>query len=427
MTSKAQELTINGGKSGEYYVIIVKDNVDMFVMYSPYNGYFSFSRCYEYATRYYKSDAETIIKCLEKMKAAESLDYEKVFIREIRGFKKKGKIRKPVLLFPNGIDGIETYKYGQSQTRLHEVSKMDKSLAKVNNNIKLIKPKAGAVITDNGAIQKTVNNGVPAESPKQIFEFIVKPYTSIKNMPLNYVYNTVIKYFNSLVAEIRDKDGKVVDYRWIGIPEKRGLALALGCGWSSLDKIVDSYNKDNDDDDSEVEVYNPDSYNQLDMKEAINTIINQELDTPNNITIDSIVDKEDTQLDSVPPISPPAHNSQPSFNTTNTSKYSCNNISPYNAPYNGQRLKTLVLKRALSYIEYYKVKCLYGSSPVGAMFDLKCNYKWVEKQSLTIEAGESILGRQRSAEEMARMAAAVEIGGGRKVGGADFDLSGLDD
>lgn len=422
MASKAQKLTISGKKTGEYYVIIVKDNTNMFVMYSQYNGYFSFSRCYEYATRYYKSDAEIIIKCLEKMKAAESLDYEKVFIREIRGFKKKGKIRKPVLLFPNGIDGIETYKYGQSQTRLHEVSQMDKSLAKVNNNIKLVKPKAGAVITDNGAIQKTINNSVPAESPKQIFEFIVKPYTSIKNMPLNYVYNTVIKYFNSLVAEIRDKDGKVVDYRWIGIPEKRGLALALGCGWSSIDKLVDSYDKDNSDDE-EPEAYNPDNETQLDMKEAIGTIINQEY---NNILPDN-----DNQLDITP-------------NNINSNDHKCNQVKQVNqVNYNqfnrqinrqisgqisGQRLKTIILKRALSYIEYFKVKCLYGASPVGAMFDLKCNYGWQEKQSLTIEAGQSILGRQRSAEEMARMAAAVEFGGGgQKVGGAEFDLDGVAD
>ena len=402
MASKAQELTIQGRESGEYYVIIVKDNVNMFVMYGRDNGYFSFSKCDEYATRYYKSDAEIIIKCLEKLNAANALDYEKLFMREIRGFNKKNKMRKPVLLFPAGLNGIETYLYGHSPNRIQEVPTMDnKSLAKVNNNIKLIKPKAGAIITDNAATKKTVNNGVPAESPKQIFEFIVKPYNSIKAMPIDYVYNTVMKYFNSLVAEVRDDKGNIIDYKWIGIPEKRGLALALGCGWSSLDKIVDSYNKDNDDEEAEIEVYNPDNDTQLDMKESISAIINQEynkipndnkpINHNNNISITNMYDKKPQMQ------------------------------------INGQSLKRLIIKRALAFIEHYKVKCLYGSSPVGAMFDLKCNYKWVEKQSLTIEAGESILGRQRSAEEMARMAAAVEIGGGRKVGGADFDLSGLDD
>jgi len=467
--------------SGEYYVILQRDNVKLFVSYQNVRQKFVFLTTYTFSTRYIKSEAELIVAALAKMGELEQLRLDNVYMREISYRKKKRpESRRAERIFPTGTTDINAYFY-YAPTTFKEVKTMDNnnSLVKLNNPPKMVKPKAGSVIVEKGAIRKTVNNGVPAESPKQVFEFIVKPYALIKSMPLYYVYNQVIRYFNSLVAEVQNENGKTIDYKWVGIPERRGLALALGCSVIALENYVADYERrylDNDDDIndssidempmdikaelaqmisgaepkplSDADILLADNMYAVDNNNANNTDnagiqCTSEQDTANDFAQDvnqnspSTLSKNSYSVNIIHNMAKnnistitnngnaplPNGNHQPITENPNSITHNIGNMAK-----NRKRLVYTLIKRSLAYIEYYKVKCLYGSSPVGAMFDLKCQYGWVEKQSLTIEAGQSLLGRQRSAEEIAQMAAAVgSSGGGGRLAGVGFDLSGVED
>jgi len=66
-----------------------------------------------------------------------------------------------------------------------------------------------------------------------------------------------------------------------------------------------------------------------------------------------------------------------------------------------------LVKRVEEYVRNFKIKSLYTlKNPAGAIFDLKAQDGWVEQSRVVVDAGQSLLGRKMSEEELDAMSRA---------------------
>ena len=127
--------------------------------------------------------------------------------------------------------------------------------------------KYGNLVTENtgkgkGIMLKqsyqTASKNIAAPSPAEIAYGLTRPYWSINTMPIEYVYNSVIRYFNSIIEPkyeripvvdeegepLLDDDGKTIlhtvltSYIYKNTPTKYGLAQALGVELSTLNNYL---------------------------------------------------------------------------------------------------------------------------------------------------------------------------------------------
>ena len=127
--------------------------------------------------------------------------------------------------------------------------------------------KYGNLVTENtgkgkGIMLKqsyqTASKNIAAPSPAEIAYGLTRPYWSINMMPIEYVYNSVIRYFNSIIEPkyeripvvdeegepLLDDDGKTIlhtvltSYIYKNTPTKYGLAQALGVELSTLNNYL---------------------------------------------------------------------------------------------------------------------------------------------------------------------------------------------
>ena len=110
------------------------------------------------------------------------------------------------------------------------------------------------------------NKNISAPSPEEIVKHLTRPYWSINSMPIEYVFTSIIEYFNSLIEPIykripvlddegnpiKDSDGKeieqtaLVNYAYKNVPTRYGLAQALGVSLTTLDGYLRVDNSNND-------------------------------------------------------------------------------------------------------------------------------------------------------------------------------------
>lgn len=123
--------------------------------------------------------------------------------------------------------------------------------------------KYGNLVTENtgkgkGVVLKeyyqSASKNIAAPSPEQFSKALTRPYWSINDMPISYVYNSIMDYFNSLLEPvyqrvpvldddnepILDADGKrilhtvLVNYSYKNIPTLYGLAQSIGVELTTL-------------------------------------------------------------------------------------------------------------------------------------------------------------------------------------------------
>lgn len=102
------------------------------------------------------------------------------------------------------------------------------------------------------------NKNIAAPSPDEFAKSLTRPYWSINDMPISYVYNSIVEYFNSLVEPmyqrvpmldddnnpVYDADGKEVlhtvctNYSYKNVPTRYGLAQALGVELTTIDNYL---------------------------------------------------------------------------------------------------------------------------------------------------------------------------------------------
>lgn len=113
----------------------------------------------------------------------------------------------------------------------------------------------------------SASKGIVAPSPKEIAKGLTRPYWSINDMPLEYIYNSIIDYFNSILEPVYKQlpvlddygnptytvDGQeikhtvLVDYAYKNVPTLYGLAQALGVELSTLNNYcrIEVFNSNN--------------------------------------------------------------------------------------------------------------------------------------------------------------------------------------
>lgn len=149
---------------------------------------------------------------------------------------------------PIGDDGLPTVKYD-----------------KYGNPVSTNKGKGkGIMLKEQFA---TASKGVVAPSPEEISKGLTRPYWSINDMPLEYIYNSIMEYFNSILEPVYKRlpvlddngnptytvDGMpieytaLVNYAYKNVPTRYGLAQALGVNLTTLDNYcrIDVYNSNN--------------------------------------------------------------------------------------------------------------------------------------------------------------------------------------
>lgn len=167
----------------------------------------------------------------------------------------------------NSIDNVEkkTVKKRNGINNHHGGASNDgQPLVKVDENGKPHKyDKYGNLVTENTGKGKGItlknyyacaNKNISAPMPEEIIRNLTRPYHSINDMPIEYIYNSIINYFISLTEPVYervfkldendnpmyDSDGKpiletkLVKCNYKNVPTMYGLAQALGVEMNTL-------------------------------------------------------------------------------------------------------------------------------------------------------------------------------------------------
>lgn len=241
----------------------------------------------------------------------------------------------------------------------HVVASRYAGLGKSNMNNKLEKVAASfardvnlppVVRTDEKTPVKYVG-GINADKPAKIVEFLLAPYNSIERMPFDVFVGNIMKYFNESLVEAPSNTGEPV-YKYSRALDRRGLAIQMGVSLNTLDKYARQ--------DIVADLAHFDECADFSDEDTVSQIISDKGLTLNGKSVST------------------------------------------------KEIKVLLLRRALDMIENFKVQSLYGSSPVAAMFDLKCNYRWVEESKVTATIGFGGIDGAMTTEQLAEKVAAVE-------------------
>lgn len=193
--------------------------------------------------------------------------------------------------------------------------------------------------------------GINADKPAKVVEFLLAPYNSIERMPFDVFVGNIMQYFNGSLVKALTPTGEEA-YKYSRALDKRGLAIQMGVTLTSLNKYANQ--------EIVADVMQFEECSDLSDEETMQRIISEKGLVLNGKSV-SVKD-----------------------------------------------IKVLLLRRAFDMIEHFKVQSLYGSSPVAAMFDLKCNYHWVEESKVTASIGFDGVGGALSTEQLAEKVAAIE-------------------
>lgn len=175
--------------------------------------------------------------------------------------------------------------------------------------------KYGNVVTANTGRGKGVmlkdqyanaSKGIVAPSPTEIARGLTRPYWSINDMPLEYIYNSILEYFNSILepvyAQVAVLDGYgnptytidgqpikrtvLTNYNYKNVPTRYGLAQAIGVELSTFDNYmrVDVFNSNTTANSNSSN--NSNGSNQDSRVNSDNKLIDL-----NNITVDDVLYK----------------------------------------------------------------------------------------------------------------------------------------
>lgn len=104
----------------------------------------------------------------------------------------------------------------------------------------------------------SASKNIVAPSPTEVARGLTRPYWSINDMPLEYIYNSIMEYFNGILEPVYkrlpvlddygnptyDIDGVpiehtvLVNYAYKNVPTRYGLAQALGVELCTLDNYM---------------------------------------------------------------------------------------------------------------------------------------------------------------------------------------------
>ncbi len=241
------------------------------------------------------------------------------------------------------------------------------------------------------------NRNISAPMPKDIIKSLTRPYFSINDMPLEYIYNSIIEYFISLTEPVYDrvnkldendnpikdsngdyvKETKIVGCNYKNVPTLYGLAQALGVEKSTL-------------------------YNYLNTKQFSN---NQVYDTTGNNTYSKGYNSnKQTTL-------PNSRNKLVNLDNTNdnTTKlllsiYGNSIFEERNMARTEKDYKIDLLKRARTEIlKYHEQRLGTNENVSGSMFALlNSNDGWTNEHKVTLEVP-SLLGALKTPEELDKL------------------------
>lgn len=280
-------------------------------------------------------------------------------------------------------------------------------LVKVDENGKLHKyDKYGNLVTENTGKGKGImlknyyacaNKNISAPMPEDIVKNLTRPYFSINDMPLEYIYNSIMNYFISLTEPVYERvpkldendnpmddsngkpifETKLVKCNYKNVPTLYGLAQALGVEKATL-------------------------YDYLNTKQFTN---NQVFDTSNTNTYSNgYSNHKQTTL-------PNSRNKLVDLNDSNIYNtilykiYGDSIFEERNRMRTEKDYKIDLLKRARQEIlKYHEQRLGTNENVSGSMFALlNSNDGWSNEHKVTLEIPD-LLGKVKTPEELDRLA-----------------------
>jgi len=419
-TFEREQQKISDETAPEYYVTVRQRGVEKFVSFDFIGKYISLKTVYQDCSKLFKEDAEIIADILQQEIDAGNACYTDVEIREVLMDITGNKRAKRYDLDKKDIQAKIKYpKYMNKAivaTKRVEVPD-DYSLMIKDTQALASKEKNRVSALDQSQLE-LLGGGfcqtVPADSPVDILKLLIKPYNSFERMPLDYVYKNTIAYLDSLTTPVIDSSNNIIGYKWLKIPTMQEYALYLGITYNGLRKFIKRQEEEMEQSASSLDdisiLHN--LYNGINSNDYLNGngCVNY---NPYNTETDA----KDQPLD---PGDAPRNIYNSIYN--NNGLYNIYNSYDSNSVNDNKKLdimkenweirnreKTVysLVKRVEEYVRNFKIKSLYTlKNPAGAIFDLKAQDGWVEQSRVVVDAGQSLLGRKMSEEELDAMSRA---------------------